>query len=189
MIRFLDMTRHVICHHACCHSPISMNCMDFGEICDSARQKQKNWIRKREMKILKWSEAKWAWWRLWIENLCTYYSMNAAILFCLLSQHRKLCIEVSRAESLIQKAKRHDTAQHGTQMKNKESKKEREMKHKQKTQQHNTHTHTRHNNSNNNRPLQCAFIITHRNLSEVFNSLHGIYSALYRLTRPCIFII
>lgn len=155
----------------------------------TARDRKKNWIRKREMKILKWSEAKWAWWRLWIENLCTYYSMNAAILFCLLSQHRKLCIEVSRAESLIQKAKRHDTAQHGTQMKNKERKREREMKHKQKTQQHNTHTHTRHNNSNNNRPLQCAFIITHRNLSEVFNSLHGIYSALYRLTRPCIFII
>lgn len=81
-----------------------------------------------------------------IGHSCTYYMMNAAILFSLLSQYQ--IVYWSESPSFIQKATRPHT----------------QMKH-------------------DNRPLQCAFIITHRNLSEVFNSLHGIYSALHHLTR------
>lgn len=114
-------------------------------------QMQKHWCLTALTDIIEENRqrerlARW----LWIGNSCTYYSVNAAILFCLLSQYQ--IVYWSESPSFIQKATRPNTQM----------------------------------NTNDNRPLQYAFIVTHRNLSEVFNSLHGIYSALHHLTL-CIF--
>lgn len=91
---------------------------------------------------------------LWIENSCTYYySVDAAILFCLLSQYQIVYwSELPTTTATTTTA----TAFH-------------------------TKNATRQSNPNETRQLTglssvcLLFIVTHRNLSEVFNSLHGIY--------------